>query len=232
MARATLSLTDELQKYILNISLREHPLLAALREETAQHPEAKMQISPDQGQFMATLLRLIQARSVLEIGTFTGYSALAMALALPSDGQIVACDVSEDYTKIARRYWADAGVADQITLHLAPASETLEKLLSNKQANTFDAAFIDADKESYDLYFEKSLALVRPGGLIMIDNVLRGGDAANPATDSVATQSIQALNQKLHHDPRVHLSLVPIGDGLTLAQKIINPHSERSDTLT
>lgn len=220
MSRSTLALTDELREYILNVSLREHPLLAALREETAQHPEAKMQISADQGQFMATLLRLIQARSVLEIGTFTGYSTLAMMLALPSDGHIVACDISEDYTKVARRYWSEAGVADRITLHIAPASQTLDELLANGKANTFDAAFIDADKESYDVYFERSLGLVRPGGLIMIDNVLRGGDAANPATESEATQSIQALNKKLHQDSRVHLTLVPIGDGVTLLQKV------------
>ena len=220
MARSTLTLTDELRKYILDISLREHPLLAALREETALLPDAKMQISPDQGQFMATLLRLVQARSVLEIGTFTGYSSLVMMQALPSDGHLVACDISEEYTKIARRYWEEAGIADRITLRIAPASDTLAALLEDGQADTFDAAFIDADKESYDLYFESSLALVRPGGLIMIDNVLRGGDAANPSTESIATQSIQALNKKLHQDPRIHLTLVPIGDGVTVAQKI------------
>ncbi len=220
MSRSTLALTDELREYILDVSLREHPLLAALRQETAQHPDAKMQISPDQGQFMATLLRLMQARLILEIGTFTGYSALAMALALPPDGHIVACDISEEYTDTARKYWAKAGIADRITLHIAPASETLNDLLASGKADTFDAAFIDADKESYDVYLEKSLALVRPGGLIMIDNVLRGGDSANPATESASTQSIQALNKKLHQDPRVHLTLVPIGDGVTLLQKI------------
>ncbi len=220
MSRSTLALTDELREYILDVSLREHPLLAALRQETAQHPDAKMQISPDQGQFMAILLRLMQAQSVLEIGTFTGYSALAMALALPPHGHIVACDISEQYTDTARKYWAEAGIADRITLHIAPASETLNDLLASGKADTFDAAFIDADKESYDVYFEKSLALVRPGGLIMIDNVLRGGDSANPATESASTQSIRALNKKLHQDPRVHLTLVPIGDGVTLLQKI------------
>ena len=220
MSRSTLALTDELREYILDVSLREHPLLVALREETARHPDAKMQIAPDQGQFMATLLRLIQARSVLEIGTFTGYSTLAMMLALPSDGHIVACDISEDYTRVARRYWSEAGVADRITLHIAPASQTLDELLASGKANTFDAVFIDADKESYDVYFEKSLALVRPGGLIMVDNVLRGGDAANPATESASTKSIQSLNKKLHQDSRVHLTLVPIGDGVTLLQKI------------
>ena len=220
MSRSTLALTDELREYIMDISLREHPLLKALRKETALLPDAKMQISPDQGQFMATILHLIQARSVLEIGTFTGYSSLVMVLALPPDGHLVACDVSESYTNIARRYWDEAGVADRIALHLAPASDTLSALLENGQGDTFDAAFIDADKESYDLYFERSLELIRPGGVIMIDNVLRGGDAANPATESAATQSIQALNRKLHRDPRIHLTLVPIGDGLTLAQKL------------
>ena len=220
MSRSTLAITDDLREYILSVSLREHPLLESLRTETAKLPEAKMQISPDQGQFMAMLLRLMQARSVLEIGTFTGYSALSMALALPPDGHIVACDISDAYTKIACRYWSEAGVADRIALRLAPASQTLDDLLAEGRADTFDAAFIDADKENYDLYFERSLALVRPGGLIMIDNVLRGGDAADSATKSLDTQSIQALNKKLHTDPRVNLSLVPIGDGVTLLYKI------------
>ena len=220
MSRYTLAITDELREYILSVSLREHSLLESLRIETAKMPEAKMQISPDQGQFMAMLLRLMEARMVLEIGTFTGYSALSMALALPPGGHIVACDVSDAYAKTARRYWSEAGVADRITLRLAPASETLDDLLAEGRADTFDAAFIDADKENYDLYFERSLALVRPGGLIMIDNVLRGGDSANSATQSLSTQCIQALNKKLHTDPRVNLSLVPIGDGLTLIHKI------------
>ena len=220
MSRYTLAITDELREYILSVSLREHSLLESLRIETAKMPEAKMQISPDQGQFMAMLLRLMEARMVLEIGTFTGYSALSMAFALPPDGQIIACDVSDAYAKIARRYWSEAGVADRITLRVAPASETLDDLLAEGRADTFDAAFIDADKENYDLYYERSLALVRPGGLIMIDNVLRGGDSANSATQSLSTQSIQALNKKLHTDPRVNLSLVPIGDGLTLIHKI------------
>ena len=220
MSRHTLAITDELREYILSVSLREHSLLESLRIETAKMPEAKMQISPDQGQFMTLLLRLMEARMVLEIGTFTGYSALSMALALPPDGHIVACDICDAYAKIACRYWSEAGVADRITLRLAPASETLDDLLAEGRADTFDAAFIDADKENYDLYFERSLALIRPGGLIMIDNVLRGGDSANSATQSLSTQSIQALNKKLHTDSRVNLSLVPIGDGLTLIHKI------------
>ncbi len=220
MSRSTLSLTDDLREYILSVSLREHPLLEELRKETEQHPDAQMQISPDQGQFMAILLRLIQARYVLEIGTFTGYSALAMALVLPQDGHLVACDVSEDFTAIAQNYWAKAGVADRISLHLAPAIDTLSQLIGQGKANSFDVAFIDADKKNYDVYYERSLALVRSGGLIMIDNVLRGGDIINPASESESTQSIQALNKKLHQDDRVHLTLVPIGDGLTLVQKI------------
>ena len=221
MSRSTLSLTRRTSPvYSGRFRCGEHPLLKDLREETGELPDAQMQISPDQGQFMATLLRLIQARSVLEIGTFTGYSALAMALVLPPDGHLVACDISEPYTSIAQKYWAKAGVFDRISLHLAPASTTLTGLLSSGKANTFDAAFIDADKESYDLYYEKSLALLRPGGLIMIDNVLRGGDIVNTTTKSKSTQSIQALNKKLHQDSRVHLSIVPIGDGMTLAQKI------------
>ena len=220
MSRSTLIPDDILRNYILEISLREHPLLAELREETAKLPDAKMQISPEQGQFMATLLRLMRAQSVLEIGTFTGYSTLVMMQALPANGHIVACDISETFTKTARRYWYEAGVSDRITLRLAPASDTLTELLADGYANSFDAAFIDADKEGYDVYFERSMELVRPGGLIMIDNVLRDGDAANPETDSVETQSIQALNKKLLCDSRVHLTLVPIGDGLTLVQKI------------
>jgi len=220
MSRSTLTLTDSLRQYILNVSLREHPLLRDLREETARHPDAKMQISPDQGQFMASILRMIQARSVLEIGTFTGYSALSMALVLPPDGQLVACDISEDFTSIARKYWSEAGVDDQITLHIAPASVTLSQLITDGKQNSFDVAFIDADKESYDLYYEQSLTLIRPGGILMIDNVLRDGDVVNLNTQSLSTQSIQSLNKKLHKDPRIHLTLVPIGDGLTIAQKI------------
>jgi len=220
MSRSTLTLTDSLRQYILNVSLREHPLLRDLQEETARHPDAKMQISPDQGQFMASILRMIQARSVLEIGTFTGYSALSMALVLPPDGQLVACDISEDFTSIARKYWSEAGVDDQITLHIAPASVTLSQLITDGKQNSFDVAFIDADKESYDLYYEQSLTLIRPGGILMIDNVLRDGDVVNLNTQSLSTQSIQSLNKKLHKDPRIHLTLVPIGDGLTIAQKI------------
>ena len=213
-------LQSSLYDYLLTTSLREPAILSRLRQETAQHPHGRMQIAPDQGQFMALLLRLMGAKKVLEIGTFTGYSSLWMALALPPDGTITACDVSEDYTAIARRYWQAAGVADKITLHLAPAIDTLNTLLANGQADTFDFAFIDADKVNYRHYYEKSLALLRPGGLIAIDNVLWGGDVADPdITDDPDTIALRNLNQTLHQDERIDLSMLAIADGLTLALK-------------
>lgn len=227
MSRRTVNLSDELYAYSLSISLREHPVLAELRHVTESHPMAKMQISPDQGQFMAFLVRLAGARRVLEIGTFTGYSALSMALALPEDGTLVACDVSEDYARIAREYWSRAQVANKITLKLAPAADTLRELLAAGGAGAFDLCFVDADKENYDTYYELGLKLLRVGGLMIIDNVLRGGDSANPATTSIGTQAIRALNTKMHSDERVHLSFVPIGDGVTLAQKR-QPEQEKS----
>ena len=209
-----------LYDYLLSVSLREPEILAQLRQETAQHPDGDMQIAPDQGQFMALLIKLMGAKKVLEIGTFTGYSALCMALALPPDGTITACDVSEEYTAIARRYWQAAGVADKITLHLAPAIDTLDTLLANGQADTFDFTFIDADKVNYRHYYEKSLALLRPGGLIAIDNVLWGGDVADPdITDDPDTIALRNLNQTLHQDERIDLSMLAIADGLTLALK-------------
>lgn len=192
--------------------------MAQLRQETQQHPLGQMQISPEQGQLMALLVQLIGAKKTLEVGVFTGYSTLAVALALPTDGKIIACDVSEAYTAIARRYWQQANVADKIELRLAPALDTLDQLLATGQANTFDFAFIDADKSNYDNYYERSLQLVRPGGLIAIDNVLWSGRVAAPNPDN-RTRSIHALNQKLHHDERISLSLLPLGDGLTLALK-------------
>ena len=227
MSRRTVNLSDELYAYSLSISLREHPVLAELRHVTESHPMAKMQISPDQGQFMAFLVRLAGARRVLEVGTFTGYSALSMALALPEDGTLVACDVSEDYARIAREYWSRAEVSNKITLKLAPAADTLRELLAAGGAGAFDLCFVDADKENYDTYYELGLKLLRVGGLMIIDNVLRGGDSANPATTSIGTQAIRALNAKMHSDERVHLSFVPIGDGVTLAQKR-EPEQEKS----
>ena len=190
-----------------------------LREETASMEQANMQIGPEQGQFMALLVELIGARSVLEVGTFTGYSALAMAVALPENGALVACDVSEEWTAIGRRYWEEAGVAHKIELRLAPALETLDALLAEGRAGTFDFAFIDADKEGYDAYYERALELVRLGGLIALDNTLWEGKVADPAATDVDTEAIRAINAKLVLDERVTLSLIPVGDGLTLARK-------------
>jgi len=219
MSNRTIDLTDRLYDYLLKVSLRELPLLAELRAETAKLPMAGMQISPEQGQFMALLAELIGARRALEVGTFTGYSSLVVALAMPADGKLVACDVSEEFTAIARRYWARAGVAAKIDLRLAPALDTLGKLLADGGAGTFDLAFIDADKKEYDGYYEAVLKLLRPGGLLLIDNVLWDGAVADPKKRDSDTLAIRALNKKLHDDKRISLSLIPIGDGLTLARK-------------
>jgi predicted O-methyltransferase YrrM len=219
MSNRTLVLTDQLYRYMLDHSVHEPDVLQALRQETAQHPMAQMQIAPEQGQFMALLVQLMGVKKALEVGVFTGYSALRVALALPADGRLVACDVSEEYTTIARRYWQQAGVADKIKLHLAPAVETLNHLLESGEAGTFDFAFIDADKTSYPTYYELALQLVRPGGLIAIDNVLWSGRVADPDTQDNRTQTIRAFNDALYQDDRIVLSLVPIADGLTLAMK-------------
>lgn len=219
MSNKTLNLTHQLYDYLIAQSLREPDILAQLRAETAQHPMAQMQISPEQGQLMALLVQLLGAKKTLEVGVFTGYSALVVALALPAEGQVIACDVSEEYTAIARRYWEAAGVADKIDLRIGPAIATLDQLLADGQANTFDFAFIDADKSSYANYYERSLQLVRPGGLIAIDNVLWSGRVADPEVQDNRTKSIRAFNTKLHEDDRITLSLVPIADGLTLALK-------------
>jgi len=219
MANRTIGLDDQLYRYLQSVSLQEPAILTQLRQETAQQPMSQMQIAPEQGQFMALLVQLMGAKKTLEVGVFTGYSALVVALALPPDGKVVACDVSEEYTAIARRYWQQAGVADKIDLHLAPALETLDRLLAAGQAGTFDFAFIDADKSNYDGYYERSLQLVRSGGLVTIDNVLWSGRVADPQVQDNRTNSIRAFNQKVHEDARVSLSLVPIGDGLTLARK-------------
>jgi caffeoyl-CoA O-methyltransferase len=219
MSNRTLNLNDHLYDYLLSVSLREAEILAQLRRETAQHPMQSMQISPEQGQFMALLVQLMGAKKTLEVGVFTGYSSLVVALALPADGKVVACDVSEEYTAIARRYWQQAGVDHKIDLRIAPALETLDQLIASGQSGTFDFAFIDADKSNYDAYFERALQLIRPGGLVAIDNVLWSGQVADPAVQDNRTTQIRALNQKLLHDTRITLSLVPIGDGLTLALK-------------
>ena len=219
MASRTLQMTGRLYDYLLQASLREPPLLAELRAETAKLPLAAMQISPEQGQFMAFLVETIGARRTVEVGTFTGYSALCVALALPAGGKVIACDISEEYTAVGRRYWTRAGVADRIDLRLAPALDTLGRLLADGGPGSIDFAFIDADKREYDGYYEAILKLLRPGGLVAIDNVLWSGAVADPAAQDDDTRAIRALNEKLRADSRVSLSLLPIGDGLTLARK-------------
>ena len=219
MTNRTIKLDDPLYEYLLNVSLREAPILRRLREETSKLPNAGMQIAPEQGQFMALLIKIAGARKVLEIGTYTGYSALAMALALPPDGEIVACDISPEWTAVAARYWAEAGVAGRIDLRLAPALETTASLLEAGEGLTFDFAFIDADKERYGDYYEAALKLLRPGGLIAVDNTLWDGRVAEEAARDADTLAIRAFNEQLKSDPRIDLSLVPIGDGLTLTRK-------------
>jgi caffeoyl-CoA O-methyltransferase len=219
MSKRSISLTDSLYDYLLSVSLREPDLLLKLREETAADPAANMQISPEQGQFMGLLVRLMGARRCLEIGVFTGYSSLAIALALPEDGRIVACDISEKWTSVARRYWAAAGVAHKIDLRLATAMETLDRLIAAGEAGTFDFAFIDADKENYVGYYERALQLLRPGGLVVADNTLWSGRVADPENAEADTVALRHFNELLHGDSRVDLSLVPIGDGLSLARK-------------
>ena len=218
MSRRTINLDDTLYQYLLDHSLREHPEQTALRKATAEHPRSNMQISPEQGQFMQLLVKLIGARHTIEIGTFTGYSALTVALALPRDGSILACDISDEYTSIGKPYWQRAGVADKIELVIAPAIETLEARVAAGETSRYDFAFIDADKAGYDGYYEHCLQLVRAGGLIAFDNTLWGGDVARPAEDD-DTRALQALNDKLHDDERIDVALLPIGDGLTLARK-------------
>lgn len=219
MSSRTLSLDDTLYAYLLNHSLREPEPLRKLRETTANHARSRMQISPEQGQFMRLLVELLDVRTALEVGTFTGYSALSVALALPSDGRLICCDVSEEFTAVGVPYWHEAGVADKIDLRIAPATETLQSLVDDGLQESFDMIFIDADKENYDAYYEMGLTLLKPGGLALIDNVLWSGRVADPANMSEDTVSVRALNKKLHADERVTMSLLPIGDGLTLARK-------------
>ena len=219
MANQTLGLDSQLYNYLQSVSLREPEILTQLRLETAQHTMSRMQIAPEQGQLMALLVQLMGAKKTLEVGVFTGYSSLAVALALPPEGKVVACDIDEEYTAIARRYWQEAGVAHKIDLHIAPALETLDRLLAQGEAGTFDFAFIDADKSNYENYYDRALALMRPGGLIAVDNVLWSGRVADPQVCDNRTKTMRAFNQKLHQDPRVTISLVPIADGLTLALK-------------
>lgn len=219
MSNRTLGFSTALYEYLLSASLRESPILETLRHQTASYPMAQMQIAPEQGQFMAFLVKLMGAQKTLELGVFTGYSSLAVALALPTHGKLVACDISEEHTAIARQFWAQAGVSHKIDLRIGPALETLQDLLDTGAQNTFDFAFIDADKRNYALYYEAVLQLIRPGGLIAIDNVLWSGRVADPAITDARTQRMRDFNQTLHQDNRVDLSLVPIADGLTLALK-------------
>jgi len=219
VSNRTIQLTDPLYDYLLSVSLREDDILQRLREETAQDPASVMQIAPEQGQFMALLAELMGATRALEIGVFTGYSALCVARALAPDGSLVACDISETWTAVARRYWRAAGVADRIDLRIAPALNTLNELLAQGREESFDFAFIDADKQNYLQYYELTLNLLRPGGLVVVDNVLWDGAVIDPSDEEADTQAIRVFNNRLADDDRVSLSMIPVGDGLTLARK-------------
>jgi len=219
MTNRTLNIDDNLYNYILASSLRESELLKALRKETEDVELSVMQIAPEQGQFMSLLVKLIGARRAIEIGTYTGYSSICIASALPDDGELIACDISKEWTDIAQRYWSQADLVDKINLHLAPAMETLDNLLVDGQQESFDFIFIDADKTHYDDYYECALKLIRRGGLIVIDNVLWSGAVANDSDTSEDTKAIRALNEKLKNDERIALSLLPVADGISLAVK-------------
>lgn len=219
MTNRTIQLSDELYEYLTMVTLREPDLFRSLREETAKMENANLQIAPEQGQFMALLIELLGASRALEIGTFTGYSALWIASALPDQGLLIACDVNKEWTSIAQRYWKQAGVAHKIDLRMGPASETLGALSSDPQIAPFDFAFIDADKVGYDGYYEQTLKLLRPGGLIAFDNALSDGKVADASVSNPSIEAIRAVNQKVSQDVRVSSSLVPIGDGVLLARK-------------
>lgn len=219
MSRETLGLNDTLMTYVRTVGAREDETLRRLREETARHPRAQMQIALEQGQFMALLIELIGARRTFEVGTFTGYSALWTVKAMGPAGRLVALDVSTEFTAIAQRHWREAGVAGQIDLRIAPAAESLKKMIDAGEAGAYDFAFIDADKSNYDTYYEYALTLIRLGGLVAIDNVLWSGHVADPAAQDPDTMALKALNAKIATDERVTVSMVPIGDGLTLARK-------------
>lgn len=219
MSPRSITLDDNIYGYLLKASLRDDPLLRRLRAETAKLTMGRMQISPEQGQFMTLLAELIGVRKAIEIGTFTGYSAISVARALPPRGKLICCDVSEKWTAIARRYWKEAGLDKKIELRLGPALATLDRLLKEEKPGSFDFAFIDADKENYRNYYERCLKLLRSGGLIAVDNVLWGGGVADPADRSPDTRALRAFNAFLKRDERVTLSMLPVGDGLTLARK-------------
>lgn len=219
MTSKSIGLPDDVHAYVLRWGLHEPAVMVRLREETALHPRAQMQIAPEQGAVLGLLVELIGARLCLEIGTFTGYSSLAVALAMPEDGRIVCCDVSEEYTSVARRYWAEAGVAHKVDLRIGPAVETLDALVAGGAAGTFDLAFIDADKPGYPGYWERCVALVRPGGLIAIDNVLWGGAVADPSDTDEHTEILRRVNETVASDPRVRHVILAIADGMTIARR-------------
>jgi len=219
VAGRQLQLTPALLDYVQRHGARETPVQARLREETARLPLAVMQVSPDQGALMALLAELIGAKRYLEVGVFTGYSALWLALAMPPDGRITALDISEEWTAVAQRYWAEAGVADRIELCLGDAVETMDRLLAEGRADSYDFAFLDAEKTQYRDYYERALKLVRPGGLIAIDNTLQFGAVLDPTAAGASAEAVDALNAGIARDPRVSIALLPIGDGLTLCRR-------------
>jgi predicted O-methyltransferase YrrM len=218
MTNKTMGISDDLAAYVVEVGVREPEVLARLREETAAIPQHGMQIAPEEGAFLALLAELTGSRRCIEIGTFTGYSSTAVALRLPADGRMVCCDVSEEWTSVARKFWAEAGVADKIDLRIGPATETLDGLLADGGEGSYDFAFVDADKSGYDVYYERLLRLVRVGGLIAFDNMLWGGEVLDPDPDDEDTRAIQALNRKLADDDRISLCLLPVADGVTLAR--------------
>jgi predicted O-methyltransferase YrrM len=220
MSRATIQVDDRLAQYLDATNRPETPIQRRLRDDTGKMSNAGMQIGANQGSFMAFLVGLIGARRCLEIGTFTGYSALTVAAALPHDGKLICCDVSAEWTGIGRKAWTEAGVADRIGLKIGPAADTLDALIGDGQAGRFDFAFIDADKENYDRYYEQCLVLVRKGGLIAIDNMLWDGAVADPKNQKESTVAIRTLNNKLRADRRIDFSLIPVGDGIALARRI------------
>lgn len=227
MSNKNMGLEERVYQYLLSVSLQEPEVLTSLRQETDRHPASIMQISPDQGQFMALLVKILGAKKTLDIGVFTGYSSLVVALALPEDGKVIACDRDPEATKIARRYWQTAGVADKIELYLAPALDTLDSLIADGQGGSFDFAFIDADKNNYLNYYERCLTLIRPGGMIAIDNVLWSGRVADPEDTDKRTMGIREFNQTVAQDPRVEIAMLAIADGLTLARKTGLFHSQK-----
>jgi len=218
MSTTSIVLGEDLQAYLRDVGVREHPVLARLREDTARLPEFGMQSSPESGALLGLLVRLTGTRRIIEVGTFTGYSSTAMALALPDDGRIVCCDVSEEWTNRAREAWAAAGVAEKVTLRLGPARESLDAMLAAGEGGSYDMAFIDADKGGYLDYYERALQLLRPGGLVAVDNVLWHGRVADPSVTDESTVAIRELNARVAGDERVDLVMVPIADGITLAR--------------